>query len=133
MKRPINQSVGGQRWRKRRADRAAPLETITLQLRTSVAEAIRAAVGAGDAPNVGACLFQSVLAGALLGAAAVAEAAGLPATPAGQKAVLNLLRPIGARLFVHIARHGSARCLYQDVDYQSGSPRSGRRPRRRRA
>lgn len=63
--------------------------------------------------------FQSVLAGVLLAAAAVAEAACLPAPPAGQKAVLNLLRPIGARLLVPVARHSSGKCLCQDLDYQS--------------
>ncbi|ODT03003.1 MAG: hypothetical protein ABS52_11230 [Gemmatimonadetes bacterium SCN 70-22] len=63
--------------------------------------------------------FQSVLAGVLLGAATVAEAAGIPAPEAGQKAVLNLLRPVTARLLVPVARHGSGKCLCQDVDYQA--------------
>lgn len=61
--------------------------------------------------------FQSVLAGVLLAAAVVADAAGLPAPPAGQKAVLDLLRPIPPRLLVPVARHASGKCLCQDDDY----------------
>jgi hypothetical protein len=63
--------------------------------------------------------FQSVLAGVLLAAAIVAEAAGLEAPPPGQKAVLNLLRPITARLLVPVARHPSGKCLCQDADFQA--------------
>lgn len=63
--------------------------------------------------------FQSVLAGVLLATTAVADAAGLPAPPLGQKAVLNLLRPLTARLLVPLARHGSGKCLCQDADYQA--------------
>lgn len=63
--------------------------------------------------------FQSVLAGVLLAAAAVAEAVALPAAADGQKAVINLLRPITARLLVPVARHSSGKCLCQDSDYQA--------------
>jgi hypothetical protein len=61
--------------------------------------------------------FQSVMAGVLLAAALVADAAGHPAPTAGQKAVLNLLRPVTARLLVPVARHASGKCLCQDADY----------------
>jgi hypothetical protein len=53
----------------------------------------------------------------LLAAALVADAAGHPAPTAGQKAVLNLLRPVTARLLVPVARHASGKCLCQDADY----------------
>lgn len=82
--------------------------------------------------------FQSVLAGVLLAATAVADAAGLPVPPLGQKAVLNLLRPITARLLVPLARHGSGKCLCQDVDYlaafdaQWSTSRSGTKDRAQR-
>lgn len=62
--------------------------------------------------------FQSVMAGVLLAAAVVAEAAGLAAPSPTQKAVMNLLRPLPGRLLVPVARHSSGRCLCQDSDYQ---------------
>lgn len=62
--------------------------------------------------------FQSVLAGVLLSAALVADTAGLPAPRPGQKAVLNLLRPVPVRLLVPVAPHPSGKCLCQDPDYR---------------
>src|SRR6185437_6821598 len=53
--------------------------------------------------------FQSALAGVLLAAAVVADAAGLPSPAPGEKAVLDLLRPLGTRLLVPVARHRSGK------------------------
>ncbi|NUR33871.1 MAG: E2 ligase fold family C protein [Gemmatimonadaceae bacterium] len=86
--------------------------------------------GDGDTPSVGQprdraamvpMAFQSVLAGVLLAAAAVAETMEIPARAEGQKAVLDLLRPIAARLLVPVARHGSGKCLCHDSDYRAAS------------
>jgi hypothetical protein len=63
-------------------------------------------------------VFQSALAGVLLAAALVADAAGLHAPGPGQKAILNLLRPLPPRLLVPVAPHPSGKCLCQDVDFQ---------------
>jgi hypothetical protein len=60
--------------------------------------------------------FQSALAGVLLAASIVGDAAGL-AAPAGTKAVINLLRPLGEHLTVPVAKHPSGRCLCQDPEY----------------
>lgn len=61
--------------------------------------------------------FQSALAGVLLAAATVANAAGLTGIPPGMKAALDILRPLPSRLLVPVARHGSGKCLCHDGDY----------------
>jgi hypothetical protein len=63
--------------------------------------------------------FQSAMAGILLAAAFVAEAAGLPTPREGSKAVLDLLRPLGTHLIVPVSKHPSGRCLCQDPDFQA--------------
>lgn len=63
--------------------------------------------------------FQSVLAGVLLAAAGVADAAALPAPRAGLKVVMDLLRPLGSQLLVPIAPPSSGKCICQDPDYQA--------------
>lgn len=78
--------------------------------------------GSGGQPQDRAAMvpmvFQSALAGVLLAAALVADAAGLPTPGPGQKAILNLLRPLPPRLLVPVAPHPSGKCLCQDADYQ---------------
>jgi molybdopterin/thiamine biosynthesis adenylyltransferase len=61
--------------------------------------------------------FQSALAGVLLAAALVSDAAGLPG-PRGTKAVIDLLRPLKEYLTVPVAKPASGRCICQDRDYQ---------------
>ena len=61
-------------------------------------------------------VFQSALAGVLLAAGIVADAAGI-GRPTGFKSVINLLRPLGSYLTVPLAKHSSGRCLCQDADY----------------
>ena len=61
--------------------------------------------------------FQSALAGVLLAAALVREAARLPG-PAGTKAIIDLLRPLGSHLTVPMSKHPSGRCICQDPDFQ---------------
>jgi Prokaryotic E2 family C/ThiF family len=61
--------------------------------------------------------FQSALAGVLLAAALVSDAAGL-AQPGGTKAVIDLLRPMKEYLTVPVAKPQSGRCICQDRDYQ---------------
>ena len=63
--------------------------------------------------------FQSALAGVLLAAAVVADAASLAAPPAGKKAVIDILRPLAPRLIVPVARHGSGNCICQDADFKA--------------
>jgi len=63
--------------------------------------------------------FQSALAGVLLAAAGVADAAGLPAPRAGLKIVIDLLRPLGSELVIPIAPHSSGKCICQDTDYRA--------------
>ena len=60
--------------------------------------------------------FQSALAGVLLAAYVVADAASVAAPILG-KAVLDLLRPIGTHLIVPIAKHPGGRCICQDDAY----------------
>lgn len=62
-------------------------------------------------------VFQSALAGVLLAAALLGDAAGLPG-PAGAKAVIDLLRPLKEYLTVPVAKPVSGRCICQDPDYQ---------------
>lgn len=61
--------------------------------------------------------FQSTLAGVMLAAELVAHAGGLrpPAFPATTK--INLLRPLGSHLSLHIRKHRSGYCICQDADY----------------
>jgi molybdopterin/thiamine biosynthesis adenylyltransferase len=61
--------------------------------------------------------FQSALAGILLAAAVVADSAAY-AEPAGTKATIDLLRPLGTHLTVPVAPHKSGRCICQDPDYR---------------
>jgi hypothetical protein len=61
--------------------------------------------------------FQSALAGIMLAAELVAHAGGLrpPGFPATTK--IDLLRPLGNHLSLHIRKHRSGFCICQDADY----------------
>lgn len=61
--------------------------------------------------------FQSALAGIMLAAELVAHAGGLrpPGFPATTK--IDLLRPLGNHLSLHIKKHRSGFCICQDADY----------------
>jgi hypothetical protein len=61
--------------------------------------------------------FQSTLAGVMLAAELVAHAGGLrhAAFPATTK--IDLLRPLGSHLSLHIRKHRSGYCICQDADY----------------
>lgn len=61
--------------------------------------------------------FQSALAGVMLAAELVAHAGGLrdKAFPATTK--IDLLRPLGSHLSLHIRKHLSGYCICQDADY----------------
>lgn len=62
--------------------------------------------------------FQSALAGVLLAAKLVADANGVIATPRAAKAVIDVLRPVPAGLWVPISPRADGRCLCQDPDYR---------------
>jgi hypothetical protein len=104
---------------------------IVMRLQARAAPPPTAGDAGGVAPDVAAgggqprdraamvpMVFQSALAGVLLAAALVADAAGLSAPGPGQKAILNLLRPLPSRLLVPVAPHPSGKCLCQDADFQ---------------
>ena len=61
--------------------------------------------------------FQSALAGIMLAAELVADAAGLRAEETPSTTRINLLRPLAAYLSVPAAKHRSGRCICQDADY----------------
>lgn len=61
--------------------------------------------------------FQSALAGVLLAAEFVAEAASLKEPPPPVVTRINLLRPLGAYLTFPEQKHPSGRCICQDPDY----------------
>jgi hypothetical protein len=66
--------------------------------------------------------FQSALAGVMLAAELVADLAALRAAPAKTKTVVDLLRPLAARLDVAVAkpeRVDGVRCFCQDDDFRS--------------
>lgn len=98
---------------------------LRLQAQTGGAPAESAGAAAGDAVGqpldraaMVPMVFQSVLAGVFLAAALVAEGAGLLAPAPGQKAILDVLRPVPPRLLFPVAPHPSGKCLCQDPDYQ---------------
>lgn len=64
-------------------------------------------------------VFQSALAGVLLAAGMIGNAAGLPTIPAGSKAVIDLLRALPPYLRVPIAKRADGRCFCQDDDYRA--------------
>lgn len=59
--------------------------------------------------------FQSALAGVLLAAAAVADAAGIASHPVGTKVVWDVLRPLRGTPLVPLAK--ASRCICRDADY----------------
>ncbi len=61
--------------------------------------------------------FQSALAGVLLAAEVVIDAAGLRLSILPARTEINLLRPIGKRLNSHQQRPVSENCLCQDADF----------------
>lgn len=61
--------------------------------------------------------FQSVLAGIMLGAELVAHAGGLRPVNYPATTKIDLLRPLGSYLSLHIRKHRSGFCICQDVDY----------------
>src|SRR6266566_1237403 len=61
--------------------------------------------------------FQSALAGVLLAAALVADAASILKAPPPVVTRANLLRPLGPQPSQPIAKHPSGRCICQDADY----------------
>lgn len=58
--------------------------------------------------------FQSALAGILLGAELVIDAAGIRHKPLPCRTEINLLRTLGTRLNAPAAKHASGRCICQD-------------------
>lgn len=61
--------------------------------------------------------FQSALAGILLAAEVVIDAAGLRSSPIPPKTEINVLRPLGRRLNSQQQRPADGGCLCQDADY----------------
>jgi len=63
--------------------------------------------------------FQSALAGVMLAAELVANAAGLKEVPPPVETRVNLLRPLAAVLYFPRMKHASGRCICQDEDFVS--------------
>jgi hypothetical protein len=61
--------------------------------------------------------FQSALAGILLGAEMVINAAGLRSEPVLASTRLDLLRPLPSEISVPVAKDDSGRCICADEDY----------------
>ena len=61
--------------------------------------------------------FQSALAGIMLAAELVAHAGGLRAAAFPTTTKIDLLRPLGSHLSLHIKKHRSGFCICQDADY----------------
>jgi hypothetical protein len=82
----------------------------------------RAVIGLGDGTRGDAqaevpMAFQSALAGVMLAAELVANAAGYKDAPPPITTRMNLLRPLGAVLSFPLPKHHSGRCICQDADY----------------
>lgn len=61
--------------------------------------------------------FQSTLAGIMLAAELVAHAGEMRGTAFPTTTKINLLRPLGSHLSLHIKKHRSGYCICQDADY----------------
>ena len=61
--------------------------------------------------------FQSALAGIMLAAELVAHAGGLRSVAFPATTKIDLLRPLGSHLSLHIRKHRSGYCICQDKDY----------------
>lgn len=61
--------------------------------------------------------FQSALAGVMLAAEVVIEAAGLRSAELPVRTEINLLRPITGTLCIPESKHPSGRCICQDADF----------------
>jgi hypothetical protein len=61
--------------------------------------------------------FQSALAGILLGAELVADAANLRATRLPVETTIDILKPLGSYFSFPRQKHPSGRCICQDEDY----------------
>jgi molybdopterin/thiamine biosynthesis adenylyltransferase len=79
-------------------------------------------LGGKAAPAEAPIAFQSALAGVMLAAELMVDLAGLRATPARTKTVVNLLRPLTSQLGVMVAkpqRANGIRCFCEDEDFRT--------------